>query len=63
LWQFQILACLRLIIRKFVNEKLTGDDVQKLLPLDLSVDLRRVLVDVLQKHQNQWTEEASKDQV
>lgn len=56
----QVVACLRLVIRKCVN----GADIQNLLlSVDISADLRRVLVNVLHKNQNQWKEEASIDQV
>ncbi|XP_010931497.1 uncharacterized protein [Elaeis guineensis] len=57
-----VLACLRLIIRKCVHEKLTSEDVQSSFPVDLSVELQSTLVKVLQKYQNQWMEEASRDQ-
>lgn len=56
-----VLACLRLIIRKFVHEGLTGDDIMKLFPFDLSNDLQGILVMLLLKYQDQWKEEASKD--
>ncbi|XP_008786750.2 uncharacterized protein LOC103704984 [Phoenix dactylifera] len=57
-----VLACLRLIIRKCVHEKLTSEDIQNLFPIDLSAELQSILVMVLQKYQNQWMEEASRDQ-
>ncbi|KAG1365542.1 Protein FAR1-RELATED SEQUENCE 3 [Cocos nucifera] len=57
-----VLACLRLIIRKCVHEKLTSEHVQSSFPADLSVELQSTLVMVLQKYQNQWMEEASRDQ-
>ncbi|KAJ8771651.1 hypothetical protein K2173_026828 [Erythroxylum novogranatense] len=52
-----VLACLRLLIRKCVHENFTADDLWKLFPPDLSLDLQRVLVLLLQKYQNQWKEE------
>ncbi|XP_050226175.1 uncharacterized protein LOC126675565 [Mercurialis annua] len=57
-----VLACLRSLIRKSVHENLTGDDILKLFPADLPLDLRSILVLLLMKYQNQWKEELSKEQ-
>ncbi|KAG8649903.1 uncharacterized protein LOC110621210 isoform X2 [Manihot esculenta] len=57
-----VLACLRSLIRKSVHERFTGDDLLKLFPPDLSLDLQSFLVLLLQKYQNQWKEEMSKEQ-
>ncbi|CAD5179733.1 unnamed protein product [Musa acuminata subsp. malaccensis] len=57
-----ILACLRLLVRKCVHEKLTGDDIKKLFPHDLSIELQSSLVLLFQKYHNQWNEELSSDQ-
>ncbi|KAL7197840.1 hypothetical protein ACSBR2_020375 [Camellia fascicularis] len=38
-----VLACLRLLIRKCVNEDFTGDDILKLFPPDLPLDLQALL--------------------
>ncbi|PKA50519.1 Protein FAR1-like sequence 3 [Apostasia shenzhenica] len=57
-----VLSCLRLIIRKVVREKLTEEDLQKLLSLDISVDIRKTLVILLQKYQSLWEEDSARDQ-
>ncbi|XP_042495289.1 uncharacterized protein LOC122074503 isoform X2 [Macadamia integrifolia] len=57
-----VLACLRSLIRKSVNENFNGDDILKLFPADLSLELQSILLALLQKYQNQWKEDASKDQ-
>lgn len=57
-----VLACLRSLIRKCVRENLTGDDILKMFPPDLSLDLKSILITILQKYQNQWKEEMSRDQ-
>ncbi|KAA8519019.1 hypothetical protein F0562_016207 [Nyssa sinensis] len=57
-----VLACLRLLIRKFVYENFTGDDLLKMFPADLSLDLQSILIMLFQKHQKQWKEEISRDQ-
>nr|CAD1817400.1 unnamed protein product [Ananas comosus var. bracteatus] len=57
-----VLACLRSIIRKCVNEKLAGENIQNVLPHDLPAELRNVLALLLRKYQNQWMAEATKDQ-
>ncbi|XVE62444.1 hypothetical protein DITRI_Ditri06bG0118700 [Diplodiscus trichospermus] len=57
-----VLACLRSLIRKCVHENFNGDDLLKLFPPDLSLDLQRILVFLLQKHQTQWKKEIAKEQ-
>ncbi|XP_012070336.1 uncharacterized protein LOC105632545 isoform X2 [Jatropha curcas] len=57
-----VLACLRSLIRKSVHENFTSDDLLKLFPPDLSLDLQSILILLLQKYQNQWKEELSKEQ-
>ncbi|KAG9458508.1 hypothetical protein H6P81_003016 [Aristolochia fimbriata] len=57
-----VLACLRSLIRKCTQENLVGDDIQKLFPIDLPLELQSILVLLLQKYQNHWKEEAAKDQ-
>ncbi|KAK8628167.1 hypothetical protein V6N13_063879 [Hibiscus sabdariffa] len=57
-----VLACLRLLIRKSVHENYHGDDLLKLFPPDLSLDLQSLLVLLLQKYQSQWKEEIAKEQ-
>ncbi|XP_002530963.3 uncharacterized protein LOC8268590 isoform X1 [Ricinus communis] len=57
-----VLACLRSLIRKSAHENFTGDDLLKLFPPDLSLDLQSNLILLLQKYQNQWKEEISREQ-
>ncbi|CAK7341675.1 unnamed protein product [Dovyalis caffra] len=54
-----VLACLRSIIRKSVRENFSSDDLLKLFPPDLSLDLQTTLITLIQKYQNQWKEESS----
>ncbi|XP_047311741.1 uncharacterized protein LOC124915123 [Impatiens glandulifera] len=56
-----VLACLRSLIRKCSRENLSGDDLLKLFPPDLSLDLQDILILQIQKHQNSWNEEVSKE--
>uniref|UniRef100_A0A2P2JZG5 Uncharacterized protein LOC8268590 isoform X2 n=1 Tax=Rhizophora mucronata TaxID=61149 RepID=A0A2P2JZG5_RHIMU len=56
-----VLACLRSLVRKCVHDNFTGDDLLKLFPPDLSLDLQSILGLLLQQHQNQWKEELSKE--
>ncbi|KAK2999407.1 hypothetical protein RJ639_024520, partial [Escallonia herrerae] len=55
-------ACLRSLIRKCVYENFTGDDMLKLFPPDLPLDLQSILVMSFQKYQNQWKEEMLREQ-
>ncbi|XP_072974651.1 uncharacterized protein [Typha angustifolia] len=57
-----VLVCLRRVIRKCVNEKLAGEDIQNLFSSAISVELRNALVEAIKKFQSQWMEEASSDQ-
>lgn len=57
-----VLACLRSLIRKCVHENFTGDDLLKLFPPDLPLELQSMLILMLQKYQNQWKEEMSGEQ-
>ncbi|KAL5767732.1 hypothetical protein ACOSQ2_014515 [Xanthoceras sorbifolium] len=57
-----VLACLRSLIRKCVRENFTSDDILKLFPPDLSLDLQSILILLLQKYQNQWKEEMAREQ-
>ncbi|RVW80829.1 hypothetical protein CK203_047815 [Vitis vinifera] len=58
----QVLACLRSLIRKSVHENFSGDDILKLFPPDLSLDLQSLLILLFQKYQNQWKEDLSRDE-
>ncbi|XAR48344.1 hypothetical protein NMG60_11031140 [Bertholletia excelsa] len=55
-------ACLRSLIRKCVHGNLNGDDILKLFPPDLSLELQSILGLLLQKFQSQWKEEMSTEQ-
>lgn len=57
-----VVASLRSLIRKCVRENFTSDDLLKLFPPDLSLDLQSNLILLLQKHQNQWRGESSREQ-
>ncbi|KAK7290713.1 hypothetical protein RIF29_05319 [Crotalaria pallida] len=57
-----VLACLRSLIRKYVHQNLTGDDLLKLFPPDLPLDLQSILVLSLQKNQQQWKQDVSREQ-
>ncbi|KAG5556109.1 hypothetical protein RHGRI_006660 [Rhododendron griersonianum] len=57
-----VLVCLRSLMRKCVHENFTGDDILKLFPPDLSLDLQSNLILLFQKYQNQWKEEMSGEQ-
>ncbi|XP_020597337.1 uncharacterized protein LOC110037100 isoform X2 [Phalaenopsis equestris] len=57
-----VLSCLRLIIRKVSKEKLSEEDIQKLFPVDLSADIKKTLVTLLQKYQIQWEKEVAREQ-
>lgn len=62
-WLGQVLACLRSIIRKCAYEELSGDDILKLFPPDLPIELQQILLLLLQKYQTQWKEDVSREQV
>ncbi|XP_034694616.1 uncharacterized protein LOC117920991 isoform X2 [Vitis riparia] len=57
-----VLACLRSLIRKSVHENFSGDDILKLFPPDLSLDLQSLLILLFQKYQNQWKEDLSREE-
>ncbi|KAM7269965.1 hypothetical protein ACFE04_029179 [Oxalis oulophora] len=56
-----VLACLRSLIRKCAHQNLTGSDLLKLFPSDLSLELQSTLVLLLRKCQSQWKEEVSRE--
>lgn len=56
------MACLRSLIRKWVHENFTADDLFKLFPPDLPLHLQSILVLLLQKYQSQWKEEIASEQ-
>ncbi|XP_074370811.1 uncharacterized protein LOC141711968 [Apium graveolens] len=54
-----VLACLRSLIRKCAQENFSVDDILKLFPPDLPLELQRSLVVIFQRYQNQWQEDIS----
>ncbi|KAI4300986.1 hypothetical protein L6164_034307 [Bauhinia variegata] len=57
-----VLACLRSLIRKSAYQNFTGDDLLKLFPPDLPLDLQSILVISFQKCQDQWREDIPREQ-
>lgn len=57
----QLLVCLRMLIRRCVNENVNRDEIQKLFPDEVLPELQRLLTLLLQKFQREWREEAAKD--
>lgn len=55
--------CLRILIRRCVYENVNKDEIQKLFPPEVSPELQRLLVLLLQKFQREWKNDALKDQV
>ncbi|XP_062113775.1 uncharacterized protein LOC133824817 [Humulus lupulus] len=58
-----VLACLRSMIRKCAYGNFNGDDLLKLVPPDLPVDLQQILLLLFQKYRSQWKEDVSKEQL
>ena len=61
--KLQVLACLRSLIRKCAHDNVTGDELLKLFPPDLPIDLQTTLVLSFQKFHNQWKQDLSTQQV
>ncbi|GMH09663.1 hypothetical protein Nepgr_011504 [Nepenthes gracilis] len=57
-----VVASLRVLIRKCLQEDRSTDDILKLFPPELSLDLQNTFVILFQKYQNQWKEDMSGDQ-
>ncbi|XP_074573620.1 uncharacterized protein LOC141830038 isoform X2 [Curcuma longa] len=57
-----ILACLRCLIRKCVGDKLAGDNINKLFPPGLPIELQTIILLIFNKYLHQWIEESSTDQ-
>ncbi|KAL6661066.1 hypothetical protein ACP70R_000450 [Stipagrostis hirtigluma subsp. patula] len=57
-----LLVCLRILIRRCVNEGVAKDDIPKLFPEEVPPELQKLLTLLLQKFQPEWQEDASKDQ-
>ncbi|KAH0972738.1 hypothetical protein GBA52_024894 [Prunus armeniaca] len=49
--------------KKWVHENLTGDDLLKLFPPDLPLDLQSSLVVLFHKYQSQWKDEVVREQL
>lgn len=58
-----LLVCLRMLIRRCVYENVNKDEIQKLFPPEVSPELQRLLMLLLQKFQREWRNDALKDQV
>ncbi|KAG8087852.1 hypothetical protein GUJ93_ZPchr0010g7547 [Zizania palustris] len=56
-----LLVCLRVLIRRCVHENIGKDEVPKLFPDEVSLELQRLLTLLLQKFQSGWQEDAAKD--
>ncbi|OEL13806.1 hypothetical protein BAE44_0025176 [Dichanthelium oligosanthes] len=57
-----LLVCLRILIRRCVNKKVSKDDIPNLFPDEVPPELQKLLTLLLQKFQPEWQEDASKDQ-
>ncbi|TVU01558.1 hypothetical protein EJB05_52978, partial [Eragrostis curvula] len=57
-----LLVCLRILIRRCVNENVAKEDIPKLFPREVSPELQKLLTLLLQKFQPEWQEDAKKDQ-
>ncbi|KAK7336345.1 hypothetical protein VNO77_16883 [Canavalia gladiata] len=57
-----VLVCLRSLIRKCVYQNLSGDDLLKVFPPDLPLDLQSNLLLSLQKNKDRWKEEISPEE-
>ncbi|EPS67462.1 hypothetical protein M569_07314, partial [Genlisea aurea] len=58
-----LLVCLRVLIRTSVSENLDEDGISKLFPPEVLPELQRLITLLLRKHQKDWREDLSKDQV
>ncbi|XP_010250736.1 PREDICTED: uncharacterized protein LOC104592897 isoform X2 [Nelumbo nucifera] len=59
----KLLVCLRVLIRRCAYENVNKDEIQKLFPPEVSPELQRLLILLLQKFQREWRDDALKDQV
>ncbi|CAL5005089.1 unnamed protein product [Urochloa decumbens] len=57
----QLLVCLRILIRRCVNENFSKDDISKLFPDEVPPELQKLLTLLLQKFQPEWKEDVLKD--
>ncbi|XP_050221164.1 uncharacterized protein LOC126671435 [Mercurialis annua] len=58
-----LLVCLRMLIRRCVNDNINKDEIQKLFPDEVLPELQRLLTILLQKFQKEWRDDVFKDQV
>ncbi|CAO2184410.1 unnamed protein product, partial [Urochloa humidicola] len=56
-----LLVCLRILIRRCVNEGVSKDDVPKIFPGEVPPELQKLLTLLLQKFQPEWQEDVLKD--
>ena len=52
-----------MLIRRFVYENVSKDDIHKLFPTEVLPELQRLLTLLLQKFQREWRDDLLKDQV
>jgi hypothetical protein len=52
-----------MLIRRFVYENVSKDDIHKLFPNEVLPELQRLLTLLLQKFQREWRDDLLKDQV
>ncbi|XP_020960303.1 uncharacterized protein LOC107604744 isoform X1 [Arachis ipaensis] len=57
-----VLACLRSLIRKCAYQNFASNELVKLFPPDLPLDLQSILLLSLQKNQEQWKEDIAREQ-
>ncbi|CAD6245848.1 unnamed protein product [Miscanthus lutarioriparius] len=57
-----LLVCLRILIRRCVNENVAKDDIPKLFPEEVPPELQKLLTLLLQKFQPEWQQDVAKDQ-
>ncbi|KAG4912802.1 hypothetical protein AAZX31_19G108600 [Glycine max] len=54
-----VLACLRSLVRKCAHQNLARDDLLRLFPRDLPIQLQTNLVSALQRNRDRWKEDVS----
>ena len=52
-----------MLIRQCVDVNVRGDEIQKLFPEEVSPESQRLLTVLLQRFQNEWREDANREQV
>ncbi|XP_017231456.1 uncharacterized protein LOC108205861 [Daucus carota subsp. sativus] len=56
-----LLVCLRMLIRQCVQENVSKDEIHKLFPAEVSIEMQRLLTLLLQKFHSEWREDIQKD--